>query len=177
MKRLVFPILFLFATAPASAQSTFQEEIAAMVSTDAAKFSQLAGALSQEQYAWRPAEGVRSSSEVLMHVAGVNYFMADLLGCGVPEGVAITSSYDTVMAFETETDRSEIRPAVEASFLHVVECIGSVSDADLVATRNIFGTPGNGRVLLVDILSHMSEHLGQLVAYTRVNGVVPPWSN
>jgi uncharacterized damage-inducible protein DinB len=26
------------------------------------------------------------------------------------------------------------------------------------------------------IMGHMGEHLGQLIAYARVNGIVPPWT-
>ena len=32
------------------------------------------------------------------------------------------------------------------------------------------------RALLSAMLNHMHEHLGQSVAYARVNGVAPPWS-
>jgi len=39
----------------------------------------------------------------------------------------------------------------------------------------------NGREATIDgmylrIIVHANEHMGQLVAYARMNGVVPPWS-
>ena len=30
--------------------------------------------------------------------------------------------------------------------------------------------------VLVTVLSHLHEHLGQSIAYARMNGVAPPWS-
>jgi uncharacterized damage-inducible protein DinB len=39
----------------------------------------------------------------------------------------------------------------------------------------------DGKVVTVDgmylrIIVHDNEHMGQLVAYARMNGIVPPWS-
>jgi hypothetical protein len=30
--------------------------------------------------------------------------------------------------------------------------------------------------VLTQIDTHIGEHLGQAIAYARVNGIVPPWS-
>jgi uncharacterized damage-inducible protein DinB len=30
--------------------------------------------------------------------------------------------------------------------------------------------------VLLQLVAHMNEHLGQSIAYARMNGVVPPWS-
>jgi hypothetical protein len=45
-------------------------------------------------------------------------------------------------------------------------------------TRDIdyFGTPAPLGGVLATIDTHIAEHLGQLIAYARVNGIVPPWS-
>ena len=40
----------------------------------------------------------------------------------------------------------------------------------------MFGNATTHRGVLVTVLSHLHEHLGQSVAYARMNGVVPPWS-
>ena len=39
----------------------------------------------------------------------------------------------------------------------------------------------DGKVVTVDgmylrMIAHANEHMGQLVAYARMNGIVPPWS-
>jgi len=30
--------------------------------------------------------------------------------------------------------------------------------------------------VLINLETHMAEHLGQAIAYSRMNGIVPPWS-
>jgi len=32
------------------------------------------------------------------------------------------------------------------------------------------------RAMWIGATTHLHEHLGQLIAYARSNGVVPPWS-
>jgi hypothetical protein len=45
-------------------------------------------------------------------------------------------------------------------------------------TRDVefFGTPATARGVLATVDTHIAEHLGQAIAYARVNGIVPPWS-
>ena len=40
----------------------------------------------------------------------------------------------------------------------------------------MFGNSTTRRGVLVTILSHLHEHLGQSIAYARINGIKPPWS-
>ena len=51
------------------------------------KYVDLATAIPQEKYTWRPAEGVRSFSELFLHVAGANYGFPQLLGVPVPANI------------------------------------------------------------------------------------------
>jgi uncharacterized damage-inducible protein DinB len=41
---------------------------------------------------------------------------------------------------------------------------------------DFFGRQVSGRGLYLRMLNHMNEHLGQAIAYARMNGVTPPWS-
>jgi hypothetical protein len=41
---------------------------------------------------------------------------------------------------------------------------------------NFLGHDATCEGVLLRALAHANEHLGQMIAYARVNGVVPPWS-
>jgi uncharacterized damage-inducible protein DinB len=50
------------------------------------------------------------------------------------------------------------------------------NEASLNAPADFFGTKTTVRAIYLRILVHNNEHMGQSVAYARMNGVVPPWS-
>jgi uncharacterized damage-inducible protein DinB len=56
------------------------------------------------------------------------------------------------------------------------QAIASLSDAELNTPIEVFGQKTTKRGFLVMVVTHMHEHLGQVVAYARMSGVVPPWS-
>jgi len=51
-----------------------------------------------------------------------------------------------------------------------------MSDASLEKPVDFFGNKMSTRSILMVLLSHMHEHLGQSIAYARTVGVVPPWT-
>jgi uncharacterized damage-inducible protein DinB len=124
----------------------------------------------QEKYSWRPAPGIRSVSEVYVHVAGGNFLLPSFMGVKVPEG--ITRDME-----KTVTDKVKVIDTMKKSFDHVKSVAANMTDADLDKKVKIFGgREVTERALLVVILNHMHEHLGQSIAYARMNGVAPPWS-
>jgi hypothetical protein len=48
--------------------------------------------------------------------------------------------------------------------------------ADLVGSRSLFGRERTSPELMLFVAGDMHEHLGQLIAYARMNRIVPPWS-
>jgi uncharacterized damage-inducible protein DinB len=135
----------------------------------AGKIAQLAEAIGQDKYSWRPT-GARSVSEVLMHVVGANYYV--LTFAGVQPSKQLPRD-----AEKTVTDKAQIAAELKASFDHVRAAIGKLSDADLDKMVTMFGQPSTIRNVYLTTVTHAHEHLGQLIAYARSNGVVPPWSN
>ncbi len=128
----------------------------------------LAKAIPAEKYGWRPAEGVRSVGEVVMHVAGGNYF---LLGMAGIKGKELAKDY------EKETDKEKILVACKESLDWTKAMVGKMADSDLETKVKIFGgMESTKRNVLLILVGHHHEHLGQLIAYARSNGVVPPWS-
>ena len=131
------------------------------------KITRLAAAMPQEKYTWRPAPGVRSVSEVFMHIAGGNYVLGAFIG-PVPAGVPND--------LERITDKAAVATELHRSFDYFHHLVETMNDKDLDKTVKVFGTPQTERSVLITMLTHLHEHLGQEIAYARMNGVVPPWS-
>lgn len=134
------------------------------------KLIQLAEAVPAEKYSWRPAEGVRSFAEVFLHAAGGNYFIPSFTGAKMPDG------FDP-KTFETSTTKKEeIVAQLKKSLEHVKAAANAVSDSDMDTQVKWFLGEGSKREILFFTAAHDHEHLGQLIAYARVNGIAPPWS-
>ncbi len=138
------------------------------------KYVALAEAVPEESYGWRPADGVRSVSEVYMHIVAANFgIVASVLGESPPEG---TDPAWMGQDAESVTDKATIVAALGASFDFVARVIEGTSDERLLEEVGLFGNPATARAALTLVITHCHEHLGQSIAYARTNGVVPPWS-
>jgi uncharacterized damage-inducible protein DinB len=163
--------LLLWAGA-ASAQATgFRADVLRDVQSIESKYVALAEAMPAANMTWRPAEGVRSVSEVLMHVAGANYMLTNFIGVAPPADVPPRE------AETTWTDPAQVVSALKGSFAHLRAAIEKTPDADLEKPVKMFGQDHTVRSALLLMDNHLHEHLGQLIAYARSNGVAPPWSN
>ena len=138
----------------------------------------LAEAIPEEQYGWRPGEGVRSVGEVMMHVAADNYFIPTIAGVTAPTATGIKAGdYQSVLAYEGRSaTKAEAIAATRESFVHLRTAMQAVDDAALGASLNVFGTSMSGLDLWILATTHLHEHLGQMIAYARSNSVVPPWN-
>ena len=142
------------------------------------KYVALAEAMSGH-YAWRPAEGVRSTGEVFSHVAGANFMLPLFVGIQPPESMRVAGMPEAMaklQELEKVTDEGEIRESLRHSFMHMKHAIAQVPDGELDTIIQLFGSDTTKRAALVLMVNHMHEHLGQAIAYARSNGVVPPWS-
>lgn len=135
------------------------------------KFVGLAQAIPQDKYTWRPGEGVRSVSEVFLHIAGANYGMPGFLGAAPAEGFSR-------QGFEkSTTDKDKVIEQLNKSFAYLESAVENEPEADLGKQVKIFGgrEATHGDVLFM-IITDLHEHLGQMIAYARTNNVVPPWT-
>lgn len=165
--------LALSLAAPASGQS-LQSEVALDLRAVGEKFVSLAQAMPADAYAWRPEDGVRSVSEVYMHIASANLGLPmNLLQITPPSGYA-QAWFGTA---EQISDKSEIVGHLETAFEHLASAIEGMSDEQLMQPVNVFGRDTNGLGAVLLLQTHSHEHLGQSIAYARSNGVTPPWSN
>ena len=133
------------------------------------RLNQLAEAFGADQYGWRPAEGIRSVSEVFIHVAGANFFFAQQFGVGMPDGFGMDAE-------QTITARDDVIATLKQSQEHMHEAIAKAAEIDLDETVAMFNRDRSKRSILMIVSGHAHEHLGQAIAYARSTGVVPPWS-
>jgi uncharacterized damage-inducible protein DinB len=129
----------------------------------------LAEATPAEKFAWRPAEGVRSVSEVYMHLAGANYLLPSFAGAKVPEGISRDME-------KTVTQKDAVIDALKKSFAFLRNALAATPDADFDKPLKFFGMDSTVRGLYLVTANHEHEHLGQSIAYARMNGIVPPWT-
>lgn len=159
--------------APARAQgiSGFGGELRGQFEGSAEKLVALAEAMPAESYSWQPMEGVYTVAAVYMHVARYNYMYPDMyLGVDAPAEVDYGSLEERV------TTRDEAVRVLVASMDHVRGILESMSDADLATKTELYGREVESWAVLLQLMTHMNEHLGQAIAYARMNRVVPPWS-
>ena len=135
----------------------------------ASQLTQLAEAIPADKFGWRPGPGVRSIAEVCMHAAIGNYF---LLGqAGAKPTVDLTK-----LGKEPEkaiTDKDGVIKFMKESFEAVRKTVPTI---DRASERQFFGKAVKADDVLLRLLVHNHEHMGQLIAYARMNGVVPPWT-
>lgn len=155
------------AAAPsAGARAEFLEEVAYYEQ----RYTRLAEAVPAEKYSWRPAAGVRSIGEVYAHITAANYGIARALGTAPPAGLELK----TLMA--AATDKAKAVQNLKESFVHFRQAITAISDADMDKPQKMFGRQTTVRGAFIMVTGHFGEHLGQSIAYARVNAIVPPWT-
>ena len=128
----------------------------------------LAEAVPADKYAWRPAPGVRSVSEVFMHIAIANFYLLSVTGAKEPD---VSEGLE-----KTVTQKADVIAWLKRSLDAVKTARAQLKPGDLERKVKI-----EGKVVTVDgmylrIIIHDNEHMGQLVAYARMNAIVPPWS-
>ena len=174
---LAFSLLLLPAATSAQQANPLVEDLINSLNQVEEKLTSLAKEFPEDKWNWRPAEGVRSPREVIQHVAADNWFLPTAAGVSAPANTGIQADdYPSVQAFEArEMSREEIMQQMASSFAHAKEAIRtSVGEFD--KPISLFGFDTTIRGLWVMETTHVHEHLGQLIAYARSNGIVPPWS-
>ena len=146
---------------PAGIQAAFGKDAATLSD----KFTGLARVMSGK-YDWKPGQGVRSAGDVFNLIVKENGMLVGVLS-GIPNTEAKPAPI---------TDPEKLQEALKASYVNLQKAITELSDNDLQAPVKLFGRGMTKQGALMLILEDQHEHLGQLIAYARSNGVVPPWS-
>lgn len=167
----VFTAALLFISAVAFSQGQLQKETSGSLGYVLGQIQQLTQAIPADKFSWTPQPGVRSVSDVIGHIVSANYFFASKLGAKIPAGV----NMETIEK-ELKT-KEQAAAALKQSFETIIAAVQNTKDADL-ARKVEFPFPGEYTSMSAILISltHANEHLGQLIAYARVNGIKPPWS-
>ncbi len=171
MKKLTLLALCLVTFATLGQEdTTVQNSLTGMVTFVQGQLVQLADAFDEAQYDWRPEEGVRSVREAILHTASANYFLASKMGHASPENV------DWMGMEKNITGKDNVIAALKASNEFILGVIAKEEAAKFNEEVDFGFMKLNRLSGLFAVLDHNAEHKGQLIAYARSNGVVPPWS-
>ena len=170
MKKPFTLAAFLISIA-AIGQGQLQKEAVGTLTYSSGQVMQLAQAIPAEKYSWAPQAGVRSVAEVFAHIISANYFFASKLGAKIPEGVKMETLEKDLKTKE------QISSALKQSYETILGAVKNTKDGDL-GKKVEFPFPGSYTDMsaILIVMGHSNEHLGQLVAYARMNGITPPWS-
>lgn len=167
-------VLLLGSAFPLLAQDKgFRAEFLSQLSSAEEKVMDLADAIPENKYTWRPDDGVRSISEVYIHIANANYMIPTFFGGKMPEGMSMP---DAGKMEKEVTGKKDVAMKLKSSFASVKEVVKGMKDSDLDKDTEFFGMKTTYRGAMHFFANHLHEHLGQSIAYARMNGVVPPWS-
>ena len=170
MKNLI-TILIVLLSFEAFSQGQYQKESSGNLAYASGQVMQLAQAIPADKYSYTPQQGVRTVAQVCAHIISANYFFASKLGAKIPADVKMES-----IEIDLKT-KEAIATELKRSYEIVTAAINATKDADL-AKKVELPFPGNftNMSVIMIIVNHTYEHLGQLIAYGRVNSITPPWS-
>ena len=172
---MVVPSVPIFAQeATGVATGDIRAQYVAQLDSMESKFVELADAMGSDTYSWQPMDGVRSVSEVYMLIVAENYFVPNSWGAEAPEGMTIDGSMFEAMA--AITDKASVMEHLRMSFVHCKEAVANLTDEQMHSEIMFFGSERPVHEALFLIVGDMHEHLGQAIAYARMNQVVPPWT-
>jgi uncharacterized damage-inducible protein DinB len=151
-------------------QPVFVQEYVGQMNFIEGRLMDLEGAMPQELMGWEPADEVRNTAQVYLHVAEANHMLVSFMKGEEMKGEPGAMEKST-------TDKEEIAKMLKDSFAAVKEAAANLTEDDLnKVVKTPFGMDMSMRNFMISLLNHGHEHLGQAIAYARMNGVTPPWS-
>ena len=166
---------------PARAQEVISKEAAAELKASfirdldvmRGKFVGLAEAFPPDKYTWRPMEGVRSVSEVLMLAAFEGYSFIPTSFGGKAANIG---SREEAAKLRTLSDKAQVIEHLNKGFAHAKQELEALDPSAMTGKRKVMGMDLSASATALGVGGDLHEHLGQLIAYARTNHIVPPWS-
>jgi len=134
------------------------------------KFVDLANAVPADKFGWKPSDDSRSFAEVLMHVAGERYQILALMGAAPP------SDFDGKTFEKSTADKEKVIAQLDKTWVFAKQTSAGMNNADFAKLLPKLGPQASAGDVVYILVADAHEHLGQAIAYARVNGVVPPWT-
>ena len=158
----------------AAQMPTLQDIQVADIETMKGKFIALAQEFTEEQYEWRPMEGVRSVKDVLSLAITEGHMFPMNWGVQPPAGAA--SGFGPEIQRTQALSKAAMIDELDSAFDHLIASVRDMDDTQLMARTTYFGREMSAQSNVFTAMADLHEHLGQLIAYARTNRVVPPWS-
>ena len=152
----------------APSESPVTASLAAVHGMTAGNITATAELLDEDMYAYRPTVEVRTSGQLLAHLANAQYAF-----CSAASG---EDSPNTTDIEETMTTKAEISAALADAFAYCEDVYAAMTDAEGGTMRNFFGQQMAASAILAFNTTHNYEHYGNRVTYMRLNGITPPSS-
>lgn len=147
-------------------------ELIASMMDAGGKVQELATAVPDGKYTWKPGKDVRSMGQVFLHVVAANYLFSTLLGGPQPP-----IEMAELQKLDTQTmEPAKIRQMLKDSYAWATKTVTDVPDDQLEGQVDVFGFKMSKRAVMILLASHSHEHLGQAIAYARSNNITPPWT-
>ena len=105
-----------------------------------------------------------------MHIALANFYLLSVTGPKMP------ADLNSAKLETTTTAKAEVVNWLKRSLDAVQSAHVGVTSAGLQRKVKVNDRDATVDGMYLRILVHANEHMGQLVAYARMNGIVPPWS-
>ena len=136
----------------------------------------LAKAVPEDKYPWKPAAGVRSFQQVFLHIAYGNQLLLNI-ALNSPQADALQKQVEENSKSEdAPVTKDKVIEILAQSFTAIHRALDRARANTLTRSVDFFGTPATANGVLMNLETHIAEHLGQAIAYSRMNGIVPPWS-
>jgi hypothetical protein len=139
------------------------------------KLLALAEAIPADKYSWRPAPGVRSVGEAFMHSASEFYTFAPA-AYGAERSPVVGRGREGAQKFEAMSSKADVLKHLKDGLAYTKQAIGALPDSSIAGKKRIFGADRTIIETSFAVVDDLHEHLGQLIAYSRMIGVTPPWS-
>jgi uncharacterized damage-inducible protein DinB len=166
---MIHTALFLLLAPP-----VFVQDFRPLLEAQMKKAISLAEATPEEKFGYRPVPSVRSAGEVFVHIANGNRIL--LKSIQGANGKELGEFFEKTLGLEkTITKKADILAEMRASLGELEKVLDAETDATLATEISWFGERKHRQSMWMFLSNHLSEHLGQSIAYARANGVKPPW--
>ena len=166
--------LVFVCTLPVSAQEApggLEEAFLGRYNYAANRLVRLAEALPEDVYSWKPNETGMTVEHVFMHIVRYNYAYPERnLGIASPADIDLDK-------LESMTGKETVLEYLKPSLDYARATLVEMPEEDRTKIVELYGNDTQAWNVFLQLQVHMAEHLGQLMAYSRMNDIVPPWSN
>ncbi len=162
---IILLVLLLSFTIISAQQSTVKTAFLEKWENSKNYLIEIAEAMPEEFYDFKPTERQMSFKEQLLHIKGNMEWLS--------------TSYFTEIKYEKEKpnlglSKAETIIELEKGFDSVIQIIEKTPDEDLIETVDFFAGTKSKLQILNLMQDHVTHHRGQLIVYLNLNEINPP---